>query len=200
MVAIGCWLLLAVSMGWYYTITYFGRVGWPMPSVETAGALLFYYFSVLNVDTEIQTVHWLIAYPLAGAVWVVLIQVVHRNAPDRPRPSLVAAAFSLCTLPLSLPAPYLAWLAGQRDSAWHWQRMIEVALRRGNLAPWPWLSPGCILLALAAFFLHLSLYRRLYPATLITATKHYLITAIGFVLAVSSFGLLLSFPLRAWLE
>lgn len=65
-VALLCWLALAVSLGWYYTVTYFGAVGWPMPSVETLGVLFLYYFSVLNVATEIQAVHWLLVFPLRG--------------------------------------------------------------------------------------------------------------------------------------
>ena len=103
-IAMLCWLLLSVSIGWYYTVTYFGRVGWPMPSVETVGALLLYYFSVLNVDTEIQAIHWVLVFPIAGFLWSLLLCEVARRSgqatnPERAR---LAAMIALASLPLRL--------------------------------------------------------------------------------------------------
>lgn len=74
--AVMCWLALSVSLGWYYTVTYFGAIGWPMPSVETIGALVLYYFSVINAATEIQAVHWLAVFPISGFLWAALLKKI----------------------------------------------------------------------------------------------------------------------------
>jgi len=199
-IATGCWLLLAVSIGWYYTVTYFGRVGWPMPSVETVGALVLYYFSVLNVPTEIQAVHWLVVFPLAGFLWAALLPLLARNgSPATPR-TKIAAMLALCSLPLSLPLPYMMYVAGLTPSGWELQRMLDVALRRGNISVWPCLSPMYFTLGVITFGLHLWCLRRLFPQALLQSAKHFLMTSVAFVVAVSLVGALASYPLRAWLE
>ena len=211
LVAVGCWLLLSASMGWYYTITYFGAVGWPMPSMETLGALILYYFSVLNVATEVQAAHWLVAFPLAGALWVAslrgalgLMRRVGLRVPAAgaagPASSRAACLFSLCTLPLALPMPYLVWLAGQTSTGWTLERMLNVALRRGTVSPWGWLSPMYLALALCALALHLWVYRRLYPMPAAAGAKHILLSAVVYVLIVAVMGSVAAWPLRWWLE
>lgn len=199
-VAMACWLLLAVSIGWYYTITYFGRVGWPMPSVETVGALLLYYFSVLNVETEIQAVHWLAVFPLAGGLWAVVLRRTYRG--DSARPSLAGlfAALGLASLPLGLPMPYMMYVAGQTGAGWEFQRMIDVALRRGNVSPWWWLSPVYFALGVAAFGLHLWVLHRAFPAPLPAQARHILLASVAYVLAVAVLGSVAAWPLRAWME
>lgn len=198
--ALACWLLLAVSIGWYYTVTYFGRVGWPMPSVETVGALLLYYFSVLNVDTEIQAVHWLIVFPVAGFVWAAILPRIFRGSAAPPSVSALAARLALSSLPLSLPMPYMMFAAGQTPGGWQLQRMLDVALRRGNIPVWPWLSPMYFALGVVAFALHVWVLRRGFPQPILAQLRHLLLSSVVFVLVVALMGTLASFPLRACLE
>lgn len=201
LIALLCWLLLASSMGWYYTVTYFGKVGWPMPSVETVGALLLYYFSVLNVDTEIQAVHWLLVFPLAGFLWTCVLLVSRRGVEPRPSLSRLALLFALASLPLSIPMPYLVWLAGFNfDGSWSFERMLAVALRRGGLEPWWWLSPLYLSFGAVAFGLHLYVYTLAFPLPAGRAARHFLISGVVFVVIVAMAGAFLSFPLRPWLE
>jgi hypothetical protein len=200
--ATGCWLLLSVSIGWYYTVTYFGRVGWPMPSVETVGALLLYYFSVLNVDTEIQAIHWVLVFPMAGFLWSLLLcEVARRSGHDTIPPRLRLASFiALASLPLSLPLPYMVLVAGETAEGWHWQRMLDVALRRGNVSPWSWLSPLYFALGVAAFALHAEVLRRSFQHSWLRLLRHTGLTAVAFVLVVALAGTAASYPLRWWLE
>lgn len=199
-VAAVCWLSLAVSVGWYYTVTYFGRVGWPMPSVETVGALLLYYFSVLNVDTEIQAVHWLVVFPFSGFVWAAILTYSFRNSANTPSMPALAARLGLASVPLSLPMPYMMFAAGQTANGWQLQRMLDVALRRGNIPVWPWLSPMYFALGVASFALHIWIIRRSFSQPILAQIRHVLISSVAFVLAVALMGTLVSFPLRAWLE
>ena len=199
-VAMTCWLALSVSIGWYYTVTYFGRVGWPMPSVETVGALLLYYFSVLNVATEIQAVHWVLVFPLAGLFWVGALRWIARTQEGRPAFALLAMRLAVSSLPLSLPLPYMVLVAGETETGWALQRMLDVALRRGNVSPWPWLSPMYFALGTLAFIWHLRVLRTSFPAPLGAFARQTLLAGVLFVLAVAVTGSLASYPLRAWLE
>ena len=130
------WLALGFSLGWYYTFTYYGRSGWPMPIPEGCAALILYYFSVLNVSTEIQAVHWIIVFPVAGWLWVSSLDLVDRffRGEQTPKGHL-SLAFALTSLPLSLPGPLISWWAGQTDGGFSGERMVEVALRRGWVHP-----------------------------------------------------------------
>lgn len=188
------WSMLGLSLGWYYTVTYFGRVGWPMPSVETLGALLLYYFSVINAATEIQALHWMLVFPLSGFLWTGIAWIFLRPNESLPR---LAWLLSLCSLPLCLPAPYLMFLAGQTGEGWDIARMLAVALRRGNLAPWPSLSPTYLALGLVALSLHMRILRRASQPPWPIFLRNLLAACLVYVVAVALLGSLLSFPLRA---
>ncbi len=195
------WLGVGVSLGWYYTFTYYGKTGLPMPSPEPCAVLLLYYFSVLNVSTGIQAVHWLVVFPLAGGLWAAsLILVAGRM--KLPRPSFVDlyGRFSLAALPLALPMPAMAWLAGQRDGGFVWQRMLDVALRHGGTGPWWWLTPLYFSLGLIALALQLILYRRSFPMPPRKAVLHYPLGGIVLILASCVFGMIAALPLRYGLE
>lgn len=186
--------MLGLSLGWYYTVTYFGRVGWPMPSVETLGALLLYYFSVINAATEIQALHWMLVFPLSGLLWTSIVSLMLRPSERLPR---LAWRLALCSLPLWLPAPYLMYLAGQTGEGWELARMVAVALRRGTLAPWPWLSPVYLALGIIALLLHVHLLRRSTALPWPTFLRNLLGAGLVYVVAVALLGSFLSFPLRA---
>ena len=107
------YLGLGFSLGMYYTIAYYGRAGWPMPLPEGISALILYYFSVLNEPTVVQAIHWMVLFPVAGALWALLLVI---TAPffgvRRPLFSLTFVRFGLTALPLTLAGPCMAFVAG----------------------------------------------------------------------------------------
>ena len=200
-IALALWLALGFSLGWYYTITYYGREGWPLPSLETCGGLVLYYFSVINVRTEWQAVHWMLVFPLAGLLWVMLLSLTAPFFGSRNQAfSWSVFQFALATLPLSLPGPYLAWVAGTTADGWSVHRMVQVALRRGGVNPWYWLSPLYLVLALVALALHIWVYRLTFELSGKAAWRHFLLTAVLFVLVVAGLGSTAALPLRYHIE
>ncbi len=198
--AILLWFALSFSLGWYYTFTYYGRVGWPMPTPESLAALILYYFSVLNVDLKIQAVHWMAVFPIAGALWICALSFSHRVF-DEARPAIGSLwRFALATLPLILPGPWMAYLGGQTDGGFDWDRMIQVALRGGNITPWGWLTPMYFSLGVVALVLHIYLYKKLFTFRGKRAVHHFLLSAILLFLTVSVLGAIAAIPLRLWLE
>ncbi len=200
--ALTVWLAVGLSLGWYYTFTYFGRTGVPMPTLEPCAALVLYYFSVLNVRTEIQAVHWMVVFPIAGALWAFALQVVAKYMRVA-APAFSTAFFVLAcaSLPLALPAPFMTWIAGYgSDSGFDFTRMYMVALRRDNQSPWPTLTPTYLVLGFVTLALQLYVYRRLYPAPLKRAVVHYLLSAVVLSAAAAVIGATAAIPLRLLLE
>jgi len=199
--AMALWLALAFSLGWYYTFTYYGRSGWPMPSMEGCGGIIFYYFSVLNVRAEIQAVHWMLSFPLAGVLWVMLLSFTapyFRQRNENFAWSLVQ--FGLASLPLSLPGPYMAYLAGKINGVWTFHAMIEVAFRRAGGPPFDWLTPLYLGLGVAALLCHVYVYSQVFNLRGKDAWKHFLITAALFFCAIAGLAAIMAGPLRYFLE
>ncbi len=195
------WLLLAFSLGWYYTYTWYGRVGWPMPVPEPGSALLMYYFSVLNVQTEIQALHWLIVFPLSGLLWVAVLAV---TAPfyggRRTEYPYAALRFSMTALPLALPGPLLALMAARTPSGLSFARMWAVALRRGAVEPGTWVTPLYVGLGVVCLIWQIVLYVRVFDIHGKKAWLHYLVSLILLALMSVGLGVLTALPLRYWLE
>ncbi len=199
--AIALWLALAFSLGWYYTFTYYGRSGWPMPSMEGCGGIIFYYFSVLNVRAEIQALHWMLAFPLAGILWVMLLSFTAPYFKQRNENlawSLVQ--FGLAALPLSLPGPYMAYLAGKANGVWTFHTMLDVAFRRVGGPPFDWLTPLYLGLSAAALLCHVYVYSQVFHLRGKDAWKHFLLTAALFFCAIAGLACILAGPLRYFLE
>lgn len=193
------WLLLGLSLGWYYTFTYYGRAGWPMPMVEPITAILLYYFSVLNVRTEGQAIHWMIVFPASGFLWCAcLYAVAQRHGALRVPFARLCMLYALASVPMVLPAPWMSLVAAQTPDGPTLERMIAVALRRGFVSPWPWLSPGYAALAVAGAVLQLALYPRLFTLRGLAAARHLGLSALACVVAACVLGAVLGWPLR-WL-
>lgn len=198
---IALWLGLGFSLGWYYTFTYYGRSGWPMPSVESCGSLIMYYFSVINAATPIQAAHWMAVFPLAGILWAGLLALTApRFGGQTECFSRTALRLALASLPLTLPGFYLAYLAGGARGAWSIHVMMDVALRRGGVTPPPWISPVYLVLGLTAFGCQVFVYRIAFGIRGKNAWLHYLITAALYVLTVVGLAVLAAIPLRHFLE
>ena len=196
------WTGVGLSLGWYYTFTYYGRTGVPMPTIEPCAALILYYFSVLNVRTEIQAIHWMIVFPAAGALWAAALRVTARYLRiEAPPFHVVFFALSCAALPLVLPAPWMTWIAGYEESdGFRLSRMLLVALRRDGQAPWPSLTPLYLALGIAALAIQLWLYSRLFRLPLRRALVHYLISAVVLSATAAIVGATAAIPMRLLLE
>ena len=208
------YLLLGLSLGCYYTATYFGRSGWPLPSCEAISGVLLYYFSVINASTEVQAVHWMAAFLLAGYLWIVVLWFASRrilgagssgkdgcaNAQTSDnRFAALGLSAALGAVPLSLPIPFMVWWMGSTDDGFSWSHFVSVCLRHAWVNPPVWLNYVYFGLGLAGFVLQIALFRRIWH----TSGKRFFATyglAIG-VLLLSSIGvgLLVSYPLRTLL-
>jgi len=209
------YLSFGLSLGCYYTATYFGRGGWPLPSCEAVSGALLYYFSVMNTTTETQAVHWVTVFVVAGYLWIASLWVVSNRlagtVPARPnhvrrlgrghdRFTALGLSVAVATIPVSLPIPFMVrWMGGTRDG-FHWSRFIAVCLRHGWVNAPIWLNYVYCALAGTAFIAQIVLLRRRWRINL----KRTLITlavAFGMLLVISiGAGLLLSYPLRAVFE
>jgi len=195
------YLALGFSLGWYYTFTYYGRTGIPMPHPESCAAIVLYYFSVLNVDTEIQAIHWMVVFPITGLVWAIaLTRLAPRFGMSTVSLSYVYFVTAIACIPLAAPGPALAILAGWQDDGFTIDRMINVALRRGNRQPDAWLTPLYLTLGLAALALQWRALRACFGQSIGPAIRHYLVSAIALFLASAILGAALSIPLRLSLE
>jgi len=138
-------LALGLSLGLYYTITYYGRALTPLPGTVALGAPFMYYVAV---DERFSTVYqawlWMACFPVAGAVW----RVTLAHAPRLWRqPALrfaeVTARLWPCCWPLLLPIPLAAWLVSRGG-------FIAVCLRQHNVDSPSWLAWVYMPLAVAA--------------------------------------------------
>ncbi|MDZ4861279.1 MAG: hypothetical protein SGI88_20090 [Candidatus Hydrogenedentes bacterium] len=200
--AILIWLGVGLSLGWYYTFTYYGRTGVPMPTIEPCAALVLYYFSVINVRTEIQAVHWMIVYPAAGLLWAWALQITARYMKlETPKFSVALFALACAAIPLAIPAPWMTWVAGHvQEKDFEMSRMLLVALRREEQAPWTALTPMYVALGFVALGCQLYVYRRLYKLSLNVAVKHYLISAVVLSGIAAVIGATAALPMRYLLE
>jgi len=207
-VAVAVWLAVGFSLGWYYTFTYYGRAGWPMPSPEPCAAILLYYFSVLNVATEFQAIHWMVTFPFAGVLWVaslrLTLRLMKRRDPALPFDSVpfsrALSRFAVAAIPLALPGPWMAYLAGRQDEGFTWARMMAVALRRGNLSPWAWLTPLYFGLGLVALVLGLLAYRKTFPVPARMAWRHFPASLVVLTCLSCVIAAVVALPLRLWFE
>lgn len=191
----------AFSLGWYYTFTYYGRSGYPMPLIDACGGILIYYFSVLNIATPWQAVHWMMAFPLAGAIWAACCNAACRVVGDeRPAFAHVFFLFAVAAIPIAIAGPFMAWIAGLLADGFSWDHMIKVALRRANKPPPEWLSPLYLALGFAGLVIQLVAYSRLYTPPLTRGAKHLGLSAILHVVACVLLAMAAAIPLRLLLE
>jgi hypothetical protein len=199
--ALAAWLGLGFSLGWYYTITYYGRTGIPVPTPESCAALILYYFSVINVATEIQAIHWMVVFPVAGALWTVsLVLLAPRFGAERPEYWPTLRRVALCSLPLVVPGPWLMHIAGMTEAGFSWERMLAVALRRGGVNPWPGLNALYVGLGLVVVILEVLAYRRAFPLRGLGAWRHVAASGCVLILLGALVGAVVGMPLRVVLE
>jgi hypothetical protein len=140
-------LALGLSLGLYYTITYYGRALTPLLGTVALGAPFLYYVAVEERSSTVyQAWLWMLCFPVAGLLWRLALAQAPRLFRYAPLPfrDVTAKLWPLCW-PLLLPIPLAAWLVAQGG-------FIAVCLRQHNVAspPWlPWLFVPLAVLALA---------------------------------------------------
>ena len=172
-----------------------------MPTPDCCASLIIYYFSVLNAATEIQAVHWMLVFPISGALWVFSLSAL---APlfgeQRPAFGKTAFRFSMTSLPLSALGPWMTYIAGNTADGFVWKRMIRVALRRAGVWPWPWLNALYVVLGLLVLVAQVYVYRKTFSPRGKKAWQHFFTSAILLSVLACSVGALAAIPLRFFLE
>ncbi|MHB8996094.1 MAG: hypothetical protein ACYC63_12680 [Armatimonadota bacterium] len=194
-------LALGLSLGLYYTVTYYGRALVPLPGFVALGAPFMYYIAVdEDYSTVVQAWLWMFVFPVTGLLWRLALVYVPRmgaKAADlevRPmRLSEVSARLRYTCWPLLVPIPLLIWLVGTPSGQWAWADFIAVCLRRQNVEAPAWLTPLMIALALVAFVLEARAMWRLLPGSdRARRAAALLISVMIFILAVVVAGFALS--------
>ncbi|HOS02404.1 MAG TPA: hypothetical protein PKZ01_04945 [Candidatus Hydrogenedentes bacterium] len=140
-VALGMWSCLGFALGWYQSFTTYGARGWPLPMIEPMAGKFLYLFAVSSVPHGFKTFLWILAYPVAGVMWAILLCVTaptFKQAPPRFCDALrdLAWASSPVVL-LGLAVTVAAWI-GRWGFWWDVPEFIGWPLRPSS--PWPWLG------------------------------------------------------------
>ncbi|NIA14352.1 MAG: hypothetical protein GWP08_09735 [Nitrospiraceae bacterium] len=190
------WLGLGFGLGWYYAFTHYDRSWWPMPLPEGAAPLILYYFSVLNVRPELQVVHWLAMFPVAGFLWVWVLTV---TAPyyggRRVDYAYTALRFSVTSLPVALVGPAMAFVAAGGPGGLDWNQMTGVALRQAHVVPWSWLTPLYAGLAGVALIWQIVLYVKVFDLHGKKAWAHFLSSVVTLGVLACGLATLAAIPL-----
>ena len=180
------WLGLGLSLAWYYAFALAGGRAWPMPLPETSGALILYHFSPTNAGTWLETLHWLLAFPAAGIVWVTFLTItVPFFGGTRTEYAWTLVRFALTSLPVIAPAPVLAYLAGRTPLGFSWSVMVDVVLGRAAVAPSIWPTPLYVVLATVALVWQVTLYVKVFDMHGKKAVLHLAVSAVLLVFLVS---------------
>lgn len=192
---------LAFSLGWYYTFTYYGRTGIPIPLPEGILGILLYYFSVINSLLWIEAVHWMLMFPLAGFLWAVTLwTLAPRFGGRRPGVCEVFLRISCAAIPLIIPAPWMMYMAGRTEGGFSLSRAIGVALRQGNIDPPAWLTPMYLTLGMIALAVQVRAIMRLFEIRGWRLLRFVLVSFTTAVVASCVLGATLSIPLRVVFE
>ena len=199
--ALGTDLALGLSLGLYYTITYYGRALVPLPGFVALGAPFMYYVAVdEQYNTVVQAWLWMLVFPVAGLLWRLSLVGVSRYAAKAAdlevhptRLAEICARLWHTGWPLLVPLPLLTWLVGTPSGQWSWPDFIAVCLRHRNADSPGWLTPVMMGLALAAFALEVRAAWRILPGTdRLRKVAALAISSMVFVLAVVAVGFAIS--------
>lgn len=189
-------LALGLSLGLYYTITYYGRALAPLPGAVALGAPFMYYVAVdERYGTVEQAWLWMAVFPVSGLLWRLAVACCPLAA-RLPRLSLAAVSARLwhTVWPLLVPLPLLAWIVATPSGRPSWPDFIAVCLRRQAVGSPRWLMPLLLAFALAAAALELralwcllpgSTGRKLLSLGLAAAVFILAVVAVGFALAAA---------------
>jgi len=187
-------LALGLSLGLYYTITYYGRALTPLPGLVALGAPFMYYVAV---DERFSTVYqawlWMLCFPVAGVLWRLALAQAPRLFGQRPRRLReVTARLWHVSWPLLVPIPLTAWLVSRGG-------FVAVCLRQHNVDSPAWLPPVLMPLAVVALALELRAvwrllegllpYRRLIALAAALVAFVLVVCLVGFAIAAAQAAL-----------
>lgn len=197
------WLALGFSVGWYYTYTFYTDSSWPLPLPEACAGLILYYFSAFTTRPWIQIAHWMVVFAVAGFLWVNLLMITApffggKRGGDY---TWTLLRFAVTGLPLIIPGPVLAGMAGRTLFGYSWRHIIEVALHRAGAFYSPkWLTPLYMGLAVVCLLWQIALYVRVFEVKPKQAALHYLLSVILLACAACGLATFAAFPLEWWLK
>ncbi len=170
------WIVLGLGLGMYNRFAWEVGGEWPLPPVEALGGRMLAFFWPPVSGDWIRAALWLLAFPLAGVVWTLLLGL---SAPyfgirnDDLGGS--ASRLALASLPLWLPLPYLLYLAGGARGGWQFGTVAAVGLGRTPAPAWAHVNWVFLALALLAFAWHIFTYAKVFRLPFRTAWKHWLV-------------------------
>lgn len=133
---------VALSLGMYYTCTYFGRAVVPLPGAVALGGALQYYLAVGQIqDTRVQAWLWVGSYVVAGLLWRTAVSTIGRLRRAETGYLDVAKATWVWGLVLCLPGPFVAWHLGAGEGGFGWEDLVAACLRRQFSSVPGWLLP-----------------------------------------------------------
>ena len=157
-------------------------------------SLAFFWPSVQGV--WVRAVLWVLAFPLAGVVWTLLLGVTapyfgQRNE-DLPGS---ASRLALASLPLWLPLPYLVYLAASAGQGWDTGAAVAVALGQSAPPAWPHVKWVYLGLGVLALLWHCYTYARLFQMPFRAAWRHWAVCLLLYGLVLVGLSLVLG---QAW--
>jgi hypothetical protein len=143
-------LALGLSLGMYYTVTYYGRALLPLPGFVAMGAPFEYYLIVGEVqDTVAQAWLWMSCFPAVGLMWRGALWAVAKLGRVTVTSRAIVAGMWHCSWPLLVPAPFLLLALGSGDDGFSWHALTDACLRRRSMAS-PVMLPAVYFVAAVA--------------------------------------------------
>lgn len=196
--AVVFWIAAGLSVGWYYTVAYYGAGSWPIPHPEFTLCLLIFYYFPYEASIQTESILWIVATVASGLLWAALLTI---TAPffdgRRAQLSYAVFRFSLASLPFALVGPWLVYASGITADGLDWSRVWSIAQRQIPIENWPWLNPLYFGVAVAALVVHLYVYRLVLDVRGKKAWLHYCVCSILAGLAGTGMGILAAYPIAA---
>ena len=196
------WMALGASMGLYYLVTMYSGRGWPLPHPEALASLIIYYFSETPSGAKLQTLQWLLTFPLAGIVWITPLAI---SAPyfDGRRAELpyTIFRFAVATLPLAAVGLWTAYLAGSSSAGFSLRRMVDVSMQRVLPAPpSEYLHWVYVAAAVGSVGVQVFMYRKVFDVQGSKAFAHFLGSAAALFVMACGIGYGVGIGLRSVLR
>jgi hypothetical protein len=152
---------LAVSLGLFYVVTYYGRAAVPLPYPAALLSPFFYYLSLSSrMSAEVQAAWWVLSFVAAGWVWIGTLQTLARRMGLSANVGGISISVALGAAPLLLPAPWVGWALAQTPAGASWEQFVAACLRREFTGAPVALTPVYFTAALMALAVEVALLRR----------------------------------------
>lgn len=186
------WMLLGIALGCYNRFAWSAGGEWPLPPPEALGARLLAFFWPPVQGLWLTAALWVLAYPLAGLVWTLLLGVTAPYfGPKNEDLAGSASRLALASVPLWLPLPYLLYLAGGSGGSWQLGGVTAVLLGRAGAPTWPYVNWVYLALGIAALVWHIFAYARTFRLPFNAAWKHWAVCLVLYGLVLVGLSVVL---------